>query len=218
MRKTVLVGQQFVNFPVHMALLSSDVPVDANNNSLASPDIKTASTTFTFSGESYKTSAITVATDFSHIVLAKLYVDATLGAVFAADATVSFYPDSAFKGRDAIFRAIGKLARTYLTSSMSIGASSAPVGDESNFSANDLVRLNGGTSELGRVVSTSTGVLNLEDPAEFTHSSGAAACKVLEIGGFSLYDGESSNHLFAKISFSAVQTVNVQLDIVYTIS
>jgi len=218
MRKIALVGQHFGNFPAHTTLSPTDIVVDAGDQALASPDIKTVSATVVLSAVESNTAVISVDNSFSNILIARVYVNDEASAVFSDDVTLTFYTNSNFKSKDATFRATGKLVRTYLSSDVSVGDAIVSVDDESDFVQHDLIRIFGTTPGWNRVLSTAAGSLTLEDLAEETHLTDDAVCKALELGGFSLFDDSLMSQLYVKVSFSSAQTVTVKLDITYTIS
>ncbi len=152
------------------------------------------------------TTATSTVTDFSlniskdviDVVRGRLYVNNTDVTPFSDTLTLTFYTSSARRGDSAIFKADMPIIVDTMPSTVT-GGSTIPSNDSSGFSASDLVYLSGSSGdEFARIQSVSSTDLIMEDVLENNYNIGALISLTPEFGGFTLYDANASQTLWAR--------------------
>jgi len=197
------------------SLVSNDSTVpgatvrDALNNLSGSP--QTVTTTLNFLGSSSESATIALGRPTREVLRGRVYITSDPGP-FNEWANISFYNKAAKKGEDAFYRIMGKQIYTELkVATTGVDANIIPDAFK-GFSQHDLAFIQGVSTEFARLQKVSATMIAEDNVA--AHSINTGLSRVTEFGGVSLFNFESATDVYLEVSFSAVQTVNIQVELI----
>jgi len=149
-----------------------------------------------------------LAYDAFDVVRGRLWVSDTNNSPVDVTATLSLYMDSDRHGEDVIYRADIDLIQVLASGSSTAPTNTITVDDASSFAVNQLVVIyDADSTEYARIESINSNDLTFEDDLQSDVDDDAGVSRVGEYGGFSLYG--TNNTVWARVSFSSNQTVNI---------
>jgi len=174
--------------------------------------LETITADIDFSASNEEDVTISIDDNIREVIRGRLYIDTDPGAAFSAWATYTFYNKSAMHGEDAFYRTEAKLVYTELeVATTGIDANITP-DDQTDFSPNDLALiLDTGNDEFIRLA-TIANVMVAEDNIG-VHSIDDGLARVSEFSGFQLFNNESGTDVYLRVSFAAVQTVSLHMEL-----
>ena len=175
--------------------------------------IATINTDIDFTASDSEDETISITNSTVELIRGRLYIDTDPGAALDAYATISFYNKAATKGEDLFYRTVAKIVYTELEVATSVGSPNITMDDETDLSPNDLILVLGGTEEYARL-KTIADTCVAEDNFANAHAVDTGVTRVIEFSGFPLWNYESGTNVYLNISFSAVQTVSLKLEMV----
>ena len=155
---------------------------------------------------------IPIDVDTREVIRGRLYIDEDPGAGFAAWAKYTFYNKAAMHGADAFYRTEAKLVYTEIEAATTgVDANIIP-DDQTDFSPNDLALiLDPGDDEFIRLA-TIANTMIAEDNIG-AHSIDDGLVRVSEFSGFQLFNAENGSNVYLRVSFAAVQTVSLFMEL-----
>lgn len=176
--------------------------------------VSTTSDTLIFTNNTQIDKTLVTGKAITEILRGRLYISADPGSAFNETLTLSFYSNSARKGSELIYRADVTLIYTELAVATSTGSPNVQVDNATNFIENDLATILDTSNELFRISSVGTPLV-AEDNIAAIHTINQGVSRVIEFGGFSVFDLDSSNNIYARTSFNSSKTVTLTMDIEY---
>lgn len=184
------------------------------NPSQAGVEISESSTDFVYTSSSSVTEIINHNLKSPKLMTGRLFVSSDSDP-FSEDVTLSIYHNSATRGDQLLFRKSFSLIQTDLSGATVIGNSTVEVTDNSNFQDSDLAVILDTSNEFFRVGSIPANI-EAEDNILAVHSVGQPVSRVMEFGGFSIYDSENSGNMYVKVESVNSITATLTLDLVFS--
>lgn len=169
-----------------------------------------SSTDIDFAASASEDADVDFGSNVAHVIQARLYIDVDPGGAFSQTATLSFYSHSDRKDDELIWRADVDLVLTNLDGAASAGDPDVDLDDASDLAEGDLVAFLDDL-EFRRCETIAANNVTLEDSLENDQGDGTGVSRVVELGGFSVFDDEGGGEIHVTVSFAGAQTVSTKL-------
>ena len=169
---------------------------------------------FSFSAETSKDVDISMGVDGTSLVIGKLYVAVNPGVAVYDIAMLKIFSHPDRKDSQIIYLSEIPVTYTTVAAPASIGDSSITVTDGSHYIKYDSIYIMDTTPEFRRISNIAGNVLSVMTNLEQNHIIGDGLSNVSEIGGVTLVDLSGAKKIYARLEFSTVKTLSLNLDLI----
>lgn len=171
---------------------------------------ETIETDIDFVASSVEDVTISITKPIREILRGRLWIDTDPGAGFAQWCTLTFYNKAAMASEDAFYRTSAKLVYTELEAATTGSDANIQPDDHTDFTPNDLVLFQD-DDEKARLLTVANIMVAEENVA--AHIIDTGLVRVVEFSGFPLFNNEDGANVYCRVSFAAVQTVSLKIEL-----